>query len=262
MANADVRQVSSLLYDQYNTEELKEMCHELDGIDYEDIGGSGKRGKAREIATFMERRGRLAEVVAYVQRTRPQVQIVAEGTTPPPQTSSSAPIYHIHGDYIAGDKVAGDQVGGDKTTIGNISDSSGIAVGRESSAEVNKGDTINMSGDFRGANVNVKSTLSNVSQTIGTLPQANDAERMILQQLVMQLNDALQQVPSEKAADADAVTQFTETLVDTANNESPNQMIMEITGEGLKKAAANLAGIVPDIVKITGAIVAGILGFG
>jgi hypothetical protein len=43
---------------------------------------------------------------------------------------------HHTGDRVEGDKVGGDKVGGDKTTVGNISESKGIAVGREASATV------------------------------------------------------------------------------------------------------------------------------
>ncbi|MCB8925155.1 MAG: caspase family protein [Ardenticatenaceae bacterium] len=43
------------------------------------------------------------------------------------------------GDTIHGDKVGGDKVGGDKISVGNISGSSGIAIGRGASATVNQG---------------------------------------------------------------------------------------------------------------------------
>jgi len=38
----------------------------------------------------------------------------------------------VAGDLVQGDKVGGDKVDGDKTTVGDISNSSGIAIGRES----------------------------------------------------------------------------------------------------------------------------------
>jgi hypothetical protein len=41
------------------------------------------------------------------------------------------------GDLVQGDKVGGDKVAGDKISVGNISDSSGIAIGRAASANVN-----------------------------------------------------------------------------------------------------------------------------
>lgn len=234
MQNADPKQVATVLSQYYSTSELQTMSFEL-GVDYEDIGGQGKSGKARELVTFMNRRGRLGEIVAYVRETRPQVAIAGESTprtatTEPSQTPAQpTSVTHIH--------VGGDYFGGGKS-----------------------GDTFNMSGDFRGANLNVKSTLSGVHQTVGTLPQANKAQKAELQQLIVELDKVLQQVPADKEEEADAVAQFAETLVNTAVSEKPNKMMMQITGEGLKKAAENLVGIVPAVVKIAGAIVTGILG--
>jgi hypothetical protein len=42
----------------------------------------------------------------------------------------------IQGDVVHGDKVGGDKVGGDKISVGNISGSSGVAIGRGASANV------------------------------------------------------------------------------------------------------------------------------
>ena len=69
------------------------------------------------------------------------------------------------------------------------------------------GDTINMSGDFRGAMVNVKSTLSNVTQTINA-SSADPSLKDELNQLIEQLTEALKEVPEEKAEEAEAVAQM------------------------------------------------------
>lgn len=53
----------------------------------------------------------------------------------PPIEGSAAAIGHI-GDNVQGDKVAGDKVGGDKITVGNITGSSGVAIGQGASAIV------------------------------------------------------------------------------------------------------------------------------
>jgi hypothetical protein len=42
----------------------------------------------------------------------------------------------VHGDEVHGDKVGGDKVGGDKISVGNISGSQGIAIGRGARADV------------------------------------------------------------------------------------------------------------------------------
>ena len=159
------------------------------------------------------------------------------------------------GDKVGGDKVMGDKIGGDNISVGNISGGSGIAIGRGAAAHVNTGDTFNMSGDFRGAMLNIKSTLSDVQQTIGTIPSANDSDKQELQNLVQQLEQALAEVPEANVEDAEAVSQTTEALVNMAAAEKPNKTMLQITGEGLKQAAKNLAAITPDVVTIATSIV-------
>lgn len=48
-------------------------------------------------------------------------------------------ITQVGGDMVQGDKVGGDKVGGDKNTIGDITNSAGIAMGREAQAHVAQG---------------------------------------------------------------------------------------------------------------------------
>jgi hypothetical protein len=118
------------------------------------------------------------------------------------------------------------------------------------------GDTFDMSGDFRGAYLNIKSTLTNVTQTISALPHTDPSIKAELEKLVKELNDALQQVPADKAEDAEAVAQSAELLVEKATEEEPNKTTVQITGEGLKKAAQNLADVMPTVLTIATQIVA------
>lgn len=57
----------------YNESELRELAFRLQ-VDYEDLGGTGKRDQVRELIVFMQRHGRLAELVALVQQMRPKVR--------------------------------------------------------------------------------------------------------------------------------------------------------------------------------------------
>jgi hypothetical protein len=146
----------------------------------------------------------------------------------------------------------------DNITVGNISGSSGLAIGSGAASTVHNsttGDTFNLSGDFRGANVNIKSRLENVQQTIGALPHADETAKAELQQLISQLNDALQAAPADKTEEAEAVAQMAETLVETAASEKPNKLMVQITGEGLKKAAENMAAVMPTVLGIAMQIV-------
>lgn len=170
----------------------------------------------------------------------------------------------VHGDKFTGDKVMGDKLDGDKITIGSVgNNNSAISIGRGTSSSVdnsthtttNSGDTINMSGDFRGANVNMKSTLNNVQQTIGSMSTPNNEDKQELQNLTKQLEQALAQVPATHSDDIEAVSQTTKALVDLAATDNPNKTMLTITGEGLKQAAKNLAAVTPDVLKIATGIV-------
>jgi hypothetical protein len=125
---------------------------------------------------------------------------------------------------------------------------------------IKMGDTINMSGDFRGAILNIKSTLTSVSQSIGEIPNADPSTKENLKQLIDQLNTLLQQVPPEKAAEAEAVAESAKQLVDAAAKEKPNRATLEISAEGLKLAAKNIAEVMPTVLTIATKIVTTILG--
>ena len=120
------------------------------------------------------------------------------------------------------------------------------------------GDTFTMSGDFRGAILNIKSTLTDVSQTIGALPNAEPSVKEELQQLIQQLQESLKQAPPDKAEEAEAVAMSAELLVQTATAEKPNKPMVQITGEGLKQAAQNIADVMPTVVTIAAQIVGAI----
>jgi predicted transcriptional regulator len=112
------------------------------------------------------------------------------------------------------------------------------------------GDIYHLTGNFQKAIVNVSSTLQNATQTISGLDDTNPSIKAELEKLVKELNDALQQVPPDKVEDAEAVAQSTKALVEIATQEKPNRTMIEITGDGLKKAARNLAHVIPTVLNI------------
>jgi Domain of unknown function (DUF4062)/Effector-associated domain 7 len=57
----------------FDTEELKTLCFVL-GVDYDNLGGSGKEGKARDLITYMERRGKVDALAAEFRRLRPGIE--------------------------------------------------------------------------------------------------------------------------------------------------------------------------------------------
>lgn len=55
----------------FSIEELVTLCFDL-GVDYENLGGQGKEGKARELIAHLIRRDELAPLVQYCARKRPR----------------------------------------------------------------------------------------------------------------------------------------------------------------------------------------------
>lgn len=172
----------------------------------------------------------------------------------------------VQGDKFTGDKVMGNKVDGDQISVGSISgNNSAISIGRGTSSSVdnsthttthttttNSGDTINMSGDFRGSNVNVKSTLENVTQSISTLPNADDSAKAELVRLVAQLDTLLKEVPD---ADGAKLSAETETLLQMAANDDPNPTVIGMLGNGLKQTASKFKDNLPEIVEVAAKIV-------
>jgi len=128
------------------------------------------------------------------------------------------------------------------------------------SKKVSPGENYNIgdfSGDFRGANVNfsIKSTLTNVQQSVAGIQTDDQAARKELEKLIGQLSEALQKVPEKSQEHAQAVAETAKALVETIKAEKPNKTMLQITGEGLKQAAQNLAEVMPVVVTIASQIV-------
>jgi methyl-accepting chemotaxis protein len=121
------------------------------------------------------------------------------------------------------------------------------------------GDTFHLSGDFKGAILNIKSTLRDVQQSVGEIPDAGPAQVEQLQGLIDDLTKALEQIPPEKEEQAQAVAETAKLLVDSAKAETPNKTMIRITGEGLKKAAENLAEAAPAVIGLATQIVVAVL---
>ncbi|MFP4441288.1 MAG: SUMF1/EgtB/PvdO family nonheme iron enzyme [Chloroflexaceae bacterium] len=70
-----------ILVTRFNNEELRTLCFDLD-IDYDDLVGEGKAGKARELVAFLERHARIADLIALGQQLRPDADWGASGEAP------------------------------------------------------------------------------------------------------------------------------------------------------------------------------------
>lgn len=113
------------------------------------------------------------------------------------------------------------------------------------------GDTINISGgDFRGSNINIKSTLQRVSQTIRALPSADDTAKAELEKLMVQLNDVLQQHATKKPEDTEAILEMAKDLIEKANTKKPNKTLLAVSAKGLREAAEAIKDVVPIAISI------------
>ena len=112
------------------------------------------------------------------------------------------------------------------------------------------GDKFNLTGDFRGSIVNLKSTLRNVHQIAGEIPNASEDDRKKLQELVVRLTSELEKVPPAQKDEVEAVAITATALVEQAKDGKKNKTLLRITGEGLKSAASNLAPMIPAILPI------------
>ena len=127
-----------------------------------------------------------------------------------------------------GDVVSGDKVGGDKISVGNISGSSGIAIGRGASATV----------------------------TIQSMPDAGSSEKEQLNQLVAQLEALLNQAPASQQTAASNVAQTTQMLITNTSAENPDPAMVQTIGGMLRQAAQSFKDNLPQIVDLAGNIAA------
>lgn len=56
----------------FNESELRDLCFDL-GLDYDDLPGTGKKDKARELVGYYHRHGRIGELVQACLRRRPGI---------------------------------------------------------------------------------------------------------------------------------------------------------------------------------------------
>lgn len=112
--------------------------------------------------------------------------------------------------------------------------------------------------DIRGGNniVNVNSILTSVQQTIQANTFIDPSQREKLEQLLSNLEYELKNIPPENADEAEAVAETAKDLIEKATKEKPNKPLVQISADGLKKAAENIAVITPKVLVTAQAIIA------
>lgn len=93
--------------------------------------------------------------------------------------------------------------------------------------------------------------IENVTIQYGSIPDAPaDSPLGKLKAQLAELETALNSVPAEQVEAAKAVEKLANVITEEAKEPSPNKTLLTVSGEGLKKAAENLATVAPIAVKI------------
>jgi hypothetical protein len=134
----------------------------------------------------------------------------------------------VHGDEVRGDKVMGDKVGGDKIQVGNISGSSGVAIGRGARATVTQG----LSGD------EIAKLFDSVYQRIEARPEDPTVDKEELTETVQRIEA---EVAKGEAANPTKVERWLRTLASMADD------IFEVTAASLVSPAAGIAAVIRKV---------------
>jgi len=155
--------VHELLVEHFNEAELKELCFKL-GFSYEDLGGDNRRGKAREMVTFLDRRDRLSELKPLVQKERPRagwpsLSMPAETPIEPPASPVRLQLSQPDFDRLVGLLAAMPEF---RTAIGRVDFLEDVFAGSPRKDDVLG--LINFDGNARGVAVRVITRLTQFGQ--------------------------------------------------------------------------------------------------
>jgi len=106
-----------------------------------------------------------------------------------------------------------------------------------------------ISGGVTGSNLTINSTLTNVVQSIGAMPNADESAKAELTKLIGELQQQLNNAPPALGNDANRVSKRVQDLVDEAVVTEPDKSEVESSAGRLISAAAKFAGAVPVIIS-------------
>ena len=123
-----------------------------------------------------------------------------------------------------------------------------------------KGAMITLGGSIDvGGNVVINNAMDNAKQQVNHAPLEPDHKTLLIQQLD-ELRAELAKVANRE--EAETVAELAEELISEASQARPKPSKLKITGEGLTKAAQNLAGVGAPVAVIAASIVREILRMG
>ena len=221
----------------FNRAELADLCLRL-GVNFDSLPDAGLDAQARELILLLARRERLPALLALARAERPHVDWPpVPPDFRPPAAAPSAPSGGI--------------------SIGSVT-ADNVIVGDHGQQTITHGPHYNLSGDFRGALLNIESTLHDVRQTVEALPAADDAARAGLIRLINRLDRALRAAPPGREAEAEEVATLAKELVVAAGAAKPRRGVIQSLGDDLTATAAALADVAPDAPAIARQIAAAV----
>jgi hypothetical protein len=125
--------------------------------------------------------------------------------------------------------------------------------------EAGKTQNIYNIGSIINSNVNIASTLSQVTQNIVTAPNIDEAGKKQLAELIEQLKIELQKAPPEKREDVEDLAESAKVLVEAGTKEQPNKKTIQRNANTLKQAAKDIASVMPVVSTIAVSIVKTVL---
>jgi hypothetical protein len=221
------------------------------GVDYDSLRGQTKPTKVNSLIGELARRGRLQELLDRVGHERDNVAwpaIPSDFELPQGAAGSEtdgATIYQIGTLNTSG----GAFIGGGVTAGGDVN-----AGHKQVGGDEIKGSKYVMSGDFRGAVLNIESRLDHVTQTIAASAAPPDRKEQ-LAQAISELKQALNRISPEQAPDAEALSRRVAALADEAVAPNPDREAVAELGEIVRRAAGKLAGSIPGVIALVTRII-------
>ncbi len=235
----------------FNGDEIETMAFVL-GVDYESLRGGTKPTKVNSLIFDLARNGRLDDLLGEARKQRANVgwPDIPQNFTLPQGASGSetdgATIYHIGSLNTGGGAFVG----------GGISAGGDVNAGQKSvGGDEIKGSKYVMSGDFRGAILNIESRLDNVTQSLTAMPQARLDQKEQLANYITELKRLLGRISPEQVPDAETLVRRVSALAEEATAANPDRESLTELGEIVKRAAGKLSSAVPGVMTLVASII-------
>ncbi len=221
----DSNQYLSSLHKQidglFSMEEMRTLAFDL-GVDYENVPGNIRSAFVRNLILQMARDNRLHELVRAVQVARPRANV------PSVPSDFQLPPTAVQEDIrqVINYTVYGDYVGGSKITVGNITNSEGVAIGPDARADVRRNE-----GSFPPE-----------PTPTGTNPA--------LQELAERIQMYLKMVPAEKQEAADELAASLTIVQQVISAESDPQLHLRLLSRGQRQLVRELSPDVPGLAEM------------